>query len=50
MNDRSLRINFGCVSEIEQDFHSAEDWQQRIILNGIIQEFLELFSIMQIWA
>lgn len=44
----SLRKNFGCLSEIEQDFHTAEDWQQRIILNGIVQEFLELFGTMQV--
>lgn len=46
----SLRKKFGCVSEIKQNFHSAKDCQQRINLNGIIQEFLELFSIMPIQA
>lgn len=44
----SLRKKFGYLSE--QDFNSAKDWQPRIILNGIIQQFLELFSIMQIGA
>lgn len=47
MNESILEEKFWLL-EIEQDVHTAEDWQQRIILNGVIQEFLEHFGIMQI--
>lgn len=49
MNVSLLEEKKLALSQIEQDFHSTEVCQERIILNGIIQEFLKLFSIMQIW-